>query len=271
MGNFNIGKALYKERQKRHLTQKEFVGGIISVSQYSRVESGEQDLRASTFLKLLQFNHININQISDQQLNNDSLENKELNSLAIAFYNKDLDKINKIKANAEKYSKDETVLLNSTLMISILENNLENIDSKILEKFSKKLADADNWTTDKVFLQLFGSSMMLFDMERLNIYMRKILKKYIFDIDQYSFEVQRKIGAICINYLGRSYKEKNRQYLDDILLLLDHMSAIPDLLMYKLLGKYFKALFDEDSEKVKRILNLLKYVGYEKFIINLPK
>ena len=51
MERTEIGKFLYQERKKRHLTQKNFLGGIVSVSQYSRVESGEQDLRTSEFLK----------------------------------------------------------------------------------------------------------------------------------------------------------------------------------------------------------------------------
>ena len=48
-------------------------------------------------------------------------------------------------------------------MEKILENNLDDLDPKIIEKFSKKLDEAEDWTTDKVFLQLFGSSMMIFN------------------------------------------------------------------------------------------------------------
>lgn len=49
------------------------------------------------------------------------------------------------------------------------------------------------------------------------------------------------------------------------------MSAIPDLLMYKLLGQYFEALFTNNREKANELLKVLSFSGYKKFIMNLPK
>lgn len=273
MNTLNIGHILYRERKKRQLTQREFVGEIVSVSQYSRVESGEQDLRASTFLKLLQYQHININNFlnSESDTDTNSLEDKQLNELAIAFYNHDIDKVNKIKNKANNGYKNNVLLLDATLMESILENKLDQLDSDIKEKFSQRLSDADDWTTNKLFLQLFGSSMMIFNIERLNVYMSKILKVYIRKIDQCSFEIQRRIGAICVNYLGRIYQDKDTRLLNQTLKLLNKISPTPDLLMYRLLGKYFEALFNKNQMKVDSILDTLKLAGYEKFVVNLPK
>lgn len=273
MERTEIGKFLYQERKKRHLTQKNFLGGIVSVSQYSRVESGEQDLRTSEFFKIVQLNHINITNLlnPNDQRDNKELEDKKLNELAIAFYERDLDKIKQIKDESKKNDAFTTLLLDATLMEKILENNLDDLDPKIIEKFSKKLDEAEDWTTDKIFLQLFGSSMMIFNMDRLNMYMKKIVKRYGNTINQYSFERQRRIGSICINYLGRSYKDNDRTQLSQVLLILYNMPAIPDLLMYKLLGQYFEALFTNDQKKVNELLKVLSFSGYEKFIMNLPK
>lgn len=41
--------------------------------------------------------------------------------------------------------------------------------------------------------------------------------------------------------------------------------------MYRLLGKYFKYLFNNENAKKDQILDLLKVAGYEKFTINLAK
>lgn len=273
MERTEIGKFLYQERKKRHLTQKKFLGGIVSVSQYSRVESGEQDLRTNEFFKIVQLNHINITDLLNPKDQRDSkeLEDKKLNELAVAFYERDLNKIKQIKEEAKKNDAITTLLLDATLMEKILENNLDDLDPKIIEKFSKKLDEAEDWTTDKIFLQLFGSSMMIFNMDRLNMYMKKIVKRYGNTINQYSFERQRRIGSICINYLGRSYKDNDRTQLSQVLLILYNMPAIPDLLMYKLLGQYFEALFTNDQKKVNELLKVLSFSGYEKFIMNLPK
>lgn len=273
MERTEIGKFLYQERKKRHLTQKKFLGGIVSVSQYSRVESGEQDLRTNEFFKIVQLNHINITDLLNPKDQRDSkeLEDKKLNELAVAFYERDLNKIKQIKEEDKKNDAITTLLLDATLMEKILENNLDDLDPKIVEKFSKKLDEAEDWTTDKVFLQLFGSSMMIFNMDRLNMYMKEIVKRYGNTINQYSFERQRRIGSICINYLGRSYKDNDRTQLSQVLLILYNMPAIPDLLMYKLLGQYFEALFTNDQKKVNELLKVLSFSGYEKFIMNLPK
>ena len=138
MERTEIGKFLYQERKKRHLTQKNFLGGIVSVSQYSRVESGEQDLRTSEFFKIVQLNHINITNLlnPNDQRDNKELEDKKLNELAIAFYERDLDKIKQIKDESKKNDAFTTLLLDATLMEKILENNLDDLDPKIIEKFS---------------------------------------------------------------------------------------------------------------------------------------
>lgn len=51
--NMKLGEYLREEQKKLGLTQQDFVQNIISVSQYSRVENGEQDLKVSDFVKLI--------------------------------------------------------------------------------------------------------------------------------------------------------------------------------------------------------------------------
>ncbi len=140
-----------------------------------------------------------------------------------------------------------------------------------VSQFSEELNKFDDWTNDKVFLQLFGSSMLIFDMDRLNIYMNKILSEYNNKISSLSFENQRRIAGICINYLNRCYSEKNLVLVNKSIDLLNQLTRNPDLLMYRLLGKYFKYLFNNENAKKDQILDLLKVAGYEKFTINLAK
>lgn len=56
-----IGKVLKKQRIKLNLTQGVFIQDILSVSQYSRIESGEQDIKSSDLLDILICNNIDIN------------------------------------------------------------------------------------------------------------------------------------------------------------------------------------------------------------------
>lgn len=55
-----ISEALRNYRQEIGLSQKEFIGDIISAAQYSRIEKGTQEINLSTTLLLLTSNHINV-------------------------------------------------------------------------------------------------------------------------------------------------------------------------------------------------------------------
>ncbi|WP_283109394.1 hypothetical protein [Thomasclavelia spiroformis] len=101
--------------------------------------------------------------------------------------------------------------------------------------------------------------------------MEQILKEYINNISNCPFELQRRIAGICINYLNKCYTEKELTLVNQTITLLANLSQDPDLLMYKLLGIYFKYLFEKNKNKTKEIIDLLKETGYNKFILNLVK
>ena len=117
----------------------------------------------------------------------------------------------------------------------------------------------------------YGSSMVIFDINRLKFYMDKIIKEYSPKIRTLSFEEQRRIAGICINYLNRCYSKNNLALVNESIILLGSLAQNPDLLMYKLLGKYFKYLFTGDNIKKNNILDVLNDAGYSKFILNLEK
>lgn len=60
MDNLKIGKYLKIERKRKNLTQKDFLQNILSVSQYSRIESGEQDIKVTDFIQIMTVNNIDI-------------------------------------------------------------------------------------------------------------------------------------------------------------------------------------------------------------------
>lgn len=95
--NMKLGEYLREERKKLGLTQQDFVQNIISVSQYSRVENGEQDLKVSDFVKLISINNLDINQLIQTFQNNTQIKQTVLETLAQAFYDRDLTKVKKIK------------------------------------------------------------------------------------------------------------------------------------------------------------------------------
>lgn len=153
--NMKLGEYLRKERKKLRLTQQDFVQNIISVSQYSRVENGEQDLKVSDFVKLISINNIDINQLIQTFQNDTQIKQTVLETLAQAFYDRDLTKVKKIKDYLKQNSLDNSLLLRTELIILTLENKDISHNKNLERQFSEELNKFDDWTNDKVFLQLF--------------------------------------------------------------------------------------------------------------------
>ena len=269
MSDYKIGRYLKIERKNRNLTQKEFLQGVLSVSQYSRIESEEQDIKVSDFIRILLLNKINFTQFFNRYLDDSDMldSNKSLEKIAQLFYNGDLSQINKMKSLVKD---DKLLTLETKVIVAILEGNIKDLDENVKEEISNELNKKDDWTRNKEFLQLFSSSMQIFSIERLNIYMKKILREYKDTISKESYEVQRRIASVCINYLGRAYNSTDT-VVDDIIIFLKNLSENTDLLMYKMLRLYFVYLRQNNQEKMNDILSLLREVGYSQFIRNLPK
>ena len=88
MSDYKIGRYLKIERKNRNLTQKEFLQGVLSVSQYSRIESEEQDIKVSDFIRILLLNKINFTQFFNRYLDDSDMldSNKSLEKIAQLFY-----------------------------------------------------------------------------------------------------------------------------------------------------------------------------------------
>lgn len=279
MSKIMIGPLLKKKRKELNLSQENFVKDVLSVSQYSRVEQGKQDLKVGDLLKILINNNIEINSFFDELatslIHNHIILNstrKLFNDLVQNYYDGKIEEVKKIRAKIRNKNGFENKLweLRAELMIAVMDDSLSNVDSELINRISDELNKSDDWVTDKNFLQLFGSSMLLFDMQRLNIYMKSIVMNYRGSLGEKDFITQRRIAGICINYLTRCYKDKSYDYVAITLQLLKELSQNPDLLMYKMLGVYFNALFSDEKNEVKQIRGLLKASGYSDFLANLP-
>ena len=98
MNNYRIGKCLKRERKNRQLNQKQFLHGVLSISQYSRIENEEQDIRMMDFIQIMYLNKIDFIRFFDQfqndngiNINSKNKEEKILEKLAQLFYDQAAD------------------------------------------------------------------------------------------------------------------------------------------------------------------------------------
>lgn len=276
MINFKIGNLLRENRIKLKLSQKEFVGNIISVSQYSRIESGLQDIRSNDLINILLLNQISIKDFFEKVEN--EADSKEplteayvFNELSQAFYERDLNRVQKLEYQTRSLKLSLSLELRIKMVTAILSNRLDKITVFDKQRFIDELSRSDDWTRDRTFLQLFGNSMMVIDNnDTLNLYMDEILNTYQ-NIQDEELNIQKRIAGICINYLARSYLKSDTLLVSKTINLLSKLSQNPELLMYKLLGRYFRYLFGGDDVKRNKLLSLLQSLGYGDFVNNLPR
>ena len=138
MSDYKIGRYLKIERKNRNLTQKEFLQGVLSVSQYSRIESEEQDIKVSDFIRILLLNKINFTQFFNRYLDDSDMldSNKSLEKIAQLFYNGDLSQINKMKSLVKD---DKLLTLETKVIVAILEGNIKDLDENVKEEISNEL------------------------------------------------------------------------------------------------------------------------------------
>lgn len=221
-------------------------------------------------------NHIDINRffssitITKNFSSTKGISNEKIMLLLMqGFYDHNPKAINELKKIVLKYDPKNQLLNLIDLVIAVLEKRTDSLPKNIITFFSNNLNKSDNWVSNEDFLKLFGNTMVILNVDRLNIYMHKILKFYKNDIQHYSITIQKRIAGICINYLKISTSYKYSPWIKDTLSLINNLSPIPELFMFKLLGLYFKNIFTNNPSKNKEILDLLSNCGYNNFIKNL--
>lgn len=276
MKKYIVGEALKQERVKLGLTQKAFIQDTLSISQYSRIESGIQDIKISDLIHILTINNIDIKDfflsisINSSSYSQNIIDNeKVMLQLMQGFYNHDSQSLKELKKNITYYDPKNCLLNLIELVIAVLEKRTELLPENVFQFFSDELNKSDNWISDKNFLNLLGNTMTIINIDRLNTYMKRILKTYKSNISSYPLIIQKRIAGICINYLKRSSTSKNVELVNETCLLINNLSPVPELLMFKLLGLYFQNIFTNNQDKNEEILKLLSKCGYSSFIKNL--
>lgn len=265
-----ISEALKETRQNLGLSQKNFIGDIISPSQYSRIENGTQEINLSTVLKLLTTNHVNVETFIKKLLPDYSNSQSEISYQVMkVYYDQDIKQlkylVNQIDDN------DMDLKLRTKLALIYLENKQGQIDSKTKKQIINEFIKREDWTQSTTTLHLLEQSMLIFDFDQISLLMNSIFRKYDSIIQDQSFIVQDRISGICVNYLYVCYQNKDNVQAQKALDLLKKIPKIPELFIYQLLIKYYEALFKGDTKELETVKKVLSKYGSTGLAQNLPK
>lgn len=266
-----IGELLKEYRLSLGITQKQMAENIVSTSFYSRVEQGISRINAIDLLKILKLHSINktdfFNQISVDVSDHSNNNAQLINMLFVAFFDNDLSQITTIKSKIEQDSSNsQNVKLYASLIEALLRHDPSLIDDELRFFIKKNLFNGLNWTISN--LKLFVNSMFIYEIDELAFFVHSILKKYRATDNE---ELQKITASICINFLDLSYRNADSTFWNEILSFIKDLPNTPDLLMYKLLAKYYQALLAKDPTTLKQIRDILLLGGYHKYLDLLPK
>lgn len=270
-----ISEALRNYRQEIGLSQKEFIGDIISAAQYSRIEKGTQEINLSATLLLLTSNHINVSDFIIKILpdyNNDDEGNLQTilsQQVMAAYYDNNIDELKKLLNKINKLHDATDLKLRTNLALIYLEKKENQLDPKFKKQIINEFIKRDNWTESPTTLHLLEQSMLVFDFDQISLLTNSIFKRYQ-DIRDQDFLTQDRVAGICINYLYICYQNKNKSAAQKAFNLLDKLPKIPELFTYQFLIKYYKYLFKSDFNQAEEIKNILATYGLTNLAQRLP-
>lgn len=270
--NKKMGEILKKIRIEKKLTQSEFAHNVISESFYSKVERGKNELNAVDLLNLLQVNNINkedffaqLNSKSNNDLQRD-LKVQLLNAYSLG----DKEKINTLNKQIQNSDYHTNIKISSLLIEAVVNNRVEELTYKEKNQIKRSFFEVDDWTRNITTLQLLCNSMVIFNLDELVLFMKNLEHAYEGKLDKYSFDVQRIIAAICINYFHNCYVYSDFKKADIGFKIIDHLAKIPDLGIYIIVTNFYRSFFKNDKENCKKITDFLNENDLEEITSRLP-
>lgn len=254
-----IGEALKEIRLSMHYTQAQMVEGTyISVSHYSKIESGRQEIKAVDLFKLLDERRINISsfktKVDEDKKDDLSVLSDELSK---AFYKPDIEKLKEIKAKIDTYNDAEELQIRAEIAVAGLTNQINGIREKLSNRIIKYLLANRQWTKDPDMLRLIGNSIWIINPDSLNLIMTELLHEYQ-DIENKSLDTQKRIASIYVNYLHVLYKYHEYELANKYIKILKKLPPMPELTLFKIMTLYYEALFNDDKNRAKKIIDPLK-------------
>lgn len=158
----NYGKTLKKIRESLSFTQTDISAGIMSQSNYSKVEKGEIDIPFSKMIDLLNRLGMTVDEflyVHHDYTKNPGNQLKRLKQLNAGDEENILKNIEELKATKNLSQRDQELLLIYEAFLLVLKNDYKAASEKVL-RIWKRLEKHDNWYLYDI--RLINSILYLF-------------------------------------------------------------------------------------------------------------
>ncbi|WP_419513326.1 helix-turn-helix domain-containing protein [Lactobacillus kimbladii] len=264
-----IGKKLKSLRQELGLTQTEMAAGVISVSFYSKVERGLNDIGVNDFLDILQEHNISPQKFfEDFKTNKDSrkqvlvLMNRFINA---AYGDNDLE-LKKIIKALELIKPKTAFIKFSLLQANLIEkthdtNAINQLDKVQKNKIKKVIFQKDTDENEYHRIILLANIIQIYSFDEASFLINNIINRYQ-KVDKLDKNIMVALSVLMINYTDLCYKEKKYSLCSLPLKYVEKLPNDIELAFTKILGKYYNDLIKDKKVEAKNIRDVLIQAGY---------
>ena len=265
-----IGKKLKSLRQELGLTQTEMAAGVISVSFYSKVERGLNDIGVNDFLDILQKHNVSPQSfLGDYKLEKDNKRKviSLMNSFLKAAYANDDYEINSIIKLFEKIQPQTPFIKYTVLATKLIANThddkaLKRLSNAEKSKIKKLIFRKDTDENEYYRIILMANLIQIYNVDDASFLVRNMIRKYQ-NFNKMDRKMLSAISALMINYIDWCMKKGRKELCHDALLYIEQLPSNMELAFIKILGKFYEDLIAGKRKEAKQILNILKESGYE--------
>lgn len=255
-----IGEQLKKTRNMLELTQLQMSAGIITESFYSKVERDKSKIDIVDLVKILNYHKVSLYDFFET-FEKENFSQKTIDfKIYSAFESRDMEELENIE---KKVSHNSTAFLQIKLMIAILQNEIDELPQVLRQEMQHNILQIGDW--NKKSLWELSIMIKLYEFDEVSILLDSIFEEYT-EIDISDNEVLIPLASIFVDYLVNCYRLNYLNKCQKVLKYIDKLPADPRIALAKVLGKYYQAKSNGDSNKANIIQTLLIKSGYKVYV-----
>lgn len=268
-----IGSRLKQLRLDLGLTQTEMAAGVISVSFYSKVERGFNDIGAEELIEILQKHNVSFEDFFSG-VAKEGTDKKKFNALVNRFVkaaNEDNDREIVSIINKFESIKPRTPFIKSQILLAKMianthdKNSLEKLDMKEKNEIKKIIFQEDTDENEYLRIAIIANTIRVYSLDEANFLVKSIIRRY-HDVDKVERKVQLAISALMTNYVNWCLENGKSELCMEALKYLKNLPCTVEFTFFKILAEYYESLVQHEKDNVTAIRNILIKAGYDTFV-----
>lgn len=268
-----IGNKLKALRQELGLTQTEMAAGVISVSFYSKVERGLNDIGVNDFLEILQKHNVKPQKFF-KSFKSEQYDQKKINTLINKFVkaaNEDNDKEIKVVVQEFESIEPKTSFIKSqTLLAQMIatthdHNALKSLTENEKRKIKKIIFQKDTDENEYLRLAIIANTIRVYSFDEASFLISNIIRRYK-NVNKIDRKILSALSALMVNYTNWCIEKKQFGNCSAPLKYLRKLPATVELAFSKIIGQYYEDILNDKKNEAEKIKYMLIKAGYQTIV-----